>query len=453
MEAGYVPKARYALRMLLHPLGLEPRWVSARDAPRVYYGCDPGAARHAGVWLQAHPDADVFFQRSRPLDLRDTAPFEFEGLTVPACFVDGAGCPDIVASAFLWLSGWQERAVQRRDAHGRVLFEDSLAARWDTARHPVVDAYRAWLEAQLRATGTDVQRRRWLGRDWAFCPTHDVDYVRKWRAGILYRECVRHMLLNDLRESFGGRWNRMVHVGRQMVQGDPYRDALEAIPTMELDRGAAATFFVKAGGGHANDVFYRVGSPFMRRWMARMMARGFEVGFHPSYRTLDEPERMYAEKARLERVTGRPTRSIRQHYLRFDPAATPRLHASLGMSIDSTLGFAEREGFRRGTCMPFQLYDLDRDCPLGVWEMPLAFMDSAFFYRRRFEWQEALDATSDMVRACRRYGGVLVGLWHTTLGDEIDCPGWNEHFQRTLDEVLRRDAAVTSLEQALRGWA
>ena len=461
----FASRAKYALRTLLTPLGLEPRWVepgalsdtAPADAPVLYYG------RHAAtppdprmIPLTHAPGAVVFLAGTSPFDPQHASTCEIEGQPIPVCFADENGRPDMVASTFLWLSGWQERAVERRDQHGRVTFEDSLAAQFDTACFPVVDAYRVWLAERLQAGGVPISPRRWAGHDWAFCSTHDVDYGSKWRPGILYREGMQYFLQNHRGVSFRERCGRLGRVGRQMLAGDPFRRSIREIPREVASRGGTATFFVKAGAGHPRDTRYRLGSPFLKNWMARISQGDFEIGLHPTYRSIDEPDRFGLEKKRLEQALERvgtpPPISVRQHYLRFDPATTPRLQAAHGFRIDSTLGFAEHEGFRRGTCLPFQLYDLEEDHPLDVWEMPLTAMDSTLFGHRGLDLEEAIRATSSLMETCRRYGGAFVGLWHPVLGDEIDFPGWERHFLAALDEAKREGACIMALAQALGSW-
>ncbi|MEX0820921.1 MAG: polysaccharide deacetylase family protein [Rhodothermales bacterium] len=454
VRPSLVPKMRFALRMLLVPLGLEPDWIEEdRVDGALYYGANPERASAARVVFPYASSAAPFFERTAPFDVKNAARHRLASREVPVFFVDEHGRPDLVASSFLWLSGWQEWTDGRRDEHGRVRYADALSAQFDTALHPVVDAYRVDVERQLQAGGMEVKRRRWGDDRWAFCATHDVDYLRKWRPGILYREFVDYLLLNRRGDSFAERIRRTMHVLGAMGGQDPYRRAMEEMPRLVTDKGGTATYFVKSGGEDPHDVPYRVDSTFMRTWLARLAASGFEVGLHPSYVTVDEPKRLESEKQRLDRVASRPVVSVRQHYLRFDPATTPALYDRLGFEVDSTLGFAEHEGFRRGTCLPYQLYDLERDRPTKVWEMPLGLMDSALFNRRRLSADQALRAVQELASACKQHGGVLVGLWHTTLGDEMDHPGWKAHFIRSLDHATEEGAAMFSLSDALKEWA
>jgi hypothetical protein len=313
----------------------------------------------------------------------------------------------------------------------------------------VVDAYREVVAEQLVGAGIELERRLWGGKSWAFCPTHDVDYLRKWRPGILYRDLIRPLFAAG---SLRARMKRLIAAAAQFLRGDPYRSALNRMPEEVLGRGGTGTYFFKTGGTDPHDVSYRIDGRYAARLLRRLKARRFEIGLHPSYLTPDAPAMMGAEKRSLEAACGDRVVSVRQHYLRFDPLATPRYHVSAGFGIDSTLGFAEHEGFRRGTCLPFQLFDLENDVALDLWEMPLAVMDSTLFNRRGYSPEQAIEASRKLAEECRRYGGAMVVLWHNILWDELDCPDWGRHFTDMLDLAKNEGALIASLEHSLNSW-
>ncbi|WP_243664941.1 hypothetical protein [Rhodothermus marinus] len=82
--------------------------------------------------------------------------------------------------------------------------------------------------------------------------------------------------------------------------------------------------------------------------------------------------------------------------------------------------------------------------------MPLAVMESVLFVRRELGADEALRATETLLEACRRYGGVCVALWHNTLWDERDFPGWGVHFERTLQQASAKGAFIADLQSAIK---
>ena len=433
--------------MLLIPLGLQPRWTD--DAPELSYGAEAtGALVHVPAARAAWP----FFAEGTAYPPDRAAWVAWEGERWPLLFGTTAA-PDLVASAFFWLSGWQEHTTRTRDRFGRFPFAASLQARWGTATRPVVDAYREWLAERLEQAGLPLRRRTWGGRRWAFCPTHDIDYLRKWRPGIVYREVVPHALLGRLGEPPAARARRFGRVVRDWLRpGDRYRQAFVRIRERVAAHEGTATFFLKTGAHGPHDVPYRLDDPFLRREVATLRRDGFEVGLHPSFFAHQHADYLADERARLAALTGTAPHSVRQHYLRYDPPLTPRLHEAAGFRIDSTLGFSEHEGFRHGTCLPFRLFDLERNREMDLWEMPLALMDGAAFNRRGLDVAGALDVTAQLMDTCRRFGGAFVGLWHNVLWDELDAPGWGAHFEGSLALGHARGPRITSLAGGLEAW-
>lgn len=454
--ASYRPKAQYALQMLLLPLGIDPHWVDRDDLAGggVYYGPDPDAAPEAAVSLRLDPKAVAYFEDVTPYRRSRMRWRRWDGERWPVLFVDAeTDDDDLVASAFFWLSGWQEHTTPERDRHGRFPHHASLQARFATTTRPAVDAYREQVAGELRRLGIPFQRRTWGGAAWAFCPTHDVDYLRKWRKGMVYREIVLNFLGNQRRATPGRRLRRLGRFLRDWLRpGDVYRAAFERLHHETIERGGTATFFLKTGAHGPHDVFYAPDDPYLRQRIHALEDSSFEIGLHPSYYAHTHLEYLNEEHRRLaEAVTQRPV-SVRQHYLRHEAPATPRLHQAAGFRIDSSLGFAECEGFRHATCLPFQRFDLQANAPMDLWEMPLALMESAVFNRRALSIDEALRVTADILQTCRRFGGVAVMLWHNVLWDELDHPDWGLHFIETLDAAEAEGARIASLRDALTSW-
>jgi hypothetical protein len=215
-------------------------------------------------------------------------------------------------------------------------------------------------------------------------------------------------------------------------------------------RGGSATWFFKAGAHGPHDVRYPVDGTIARALIAGLRDQGHEIGLHPSFHAFSHAEYLGQEKARLEGAIQSKATAVRTHYLRYDHDRTHRDLERAGFRIDSTLGFSDRIGFRNGTCLPFRVYDHREGRPSGLWEMPLALMESALFNRMGAEPAEAEHSTRRLMETARRHGGAMVALWHNTLWDELDYPGWGAHFVNTLDAAS--EASILSLGQALAGW-
>jgi len=81
--------------------------------------------------------------------------------------------------------------------------------------------------------------------------------------------------------------------------------------------------------------------------MVHAMFLRHEIGLHSSYHAVAHPQYLQQEREQLTSATAQPELiSIRQHYLRWYERITPELFATESFAIDSTLGFADHEGFR-----------------------------------------------------------------------------------------------------------
>ncbi len=447
--------ARYALEELLRGLGLAPRWVGADGLGEggLYCGVRPGAAPGGVLVLPLHPDTAAYFASGAPYDPADVTWLDDDGDRIPFLFprrragTEGTmhraptdARPDPVASAFFWLSGWQELTTAERDEHGRFPHRVSLQAALGTTDQPTVDLYRARFGAMLAARGVPVRRPDWRGRAWAVCPTHDLDLMRKRRLGTAARA---------LRRTDG---RRAQALRQAAFAPDPLHRSVERLAAAERTVGAGATYFVKAGATGGWDVPYRLEAPRLRRTLGRLSADGFELGLHPSYFAHDHLARLCGERDRLAEAVGEQPAAVRQHFLRVDPAATPRLQAEAGFRLDSSLGFARREGFRRGTCHPFRVWDLRAARPLDLWELPLLVMDTTLFTHRGLRPEEAEAAVAGLLGAVRRAGGCGVVLWHNTAYDAVDHPGQGAVFERVLARAAGEGAALLGLGEALDAY-
>lgn len=437
----------YALDELLRGLGMDARPVR-RDDARIVVSPDPPATSALRFQVGL---SDV----RRPVRLGDLGWMEIAGeqwpLPVgssrqPAADPSGLIDADVLGSAFWWLAGVQEATTVARDRHGRFSFahalQNALAEAYGpdspgTVERPAVDAYRQWLAGALRQLGIDVPGRTWGGAPWAVALTHDVDALNAGRLRGLLGESLRGRPLDGLRRA----------VGR-----NDRRESLEALLELARQHGAQSTVFIKAGSGAPEDVPYALHGR-TRSWLQSVVSESFEVGLHPSYAAADHPRQLEAEHRRLASVLGTAPMTVRTHFLRWIDPVTLRLIESQGFEIDSTLGFSEAPGFRRGTAHPFRLYDLHVDRVTDLWEMPLAVMDTTVFDHQHLSEADALATALTVCDAARESGGVAVLLWHSYVGGDASI--WRRRLV-VLEAILRRaqetGAAIGPLRALLDAW-
>lgn len=439
----FIPKARYAVEMLLLGLGLTPDWI-AKDAlteAGLYYGPQPGSVENGALCVALKPETLAFFSARRAITEEECGVLQWDGGDWLLPFGEqGAGVlgelPDVIAAAFFWLSGWQEYTTTERDQHGRFPYTASLQAKLDIALQPLVDVYRAWLGERLSERGVAVPGRTWSGKPWAVALTHDIDFIETRK-----RSRLMSLVHGKLGEAFA-EWGKE----------DPRRKALYLMKSAEVARRITATYFFKGGASAPEDVGYGLDEPWLRRFMDGLKADGFEIGFHPSYAAYDHPQRLRDELRALKNTIGLPLRSVRTHFLRWVDPTTPRMLDQAGFRVDSSLGFSKHEGFRRATCHPFRLFDLVANRPLEIWEMPLAVMDTTLVSHRGLSGEEATESIQAVFAAAKRVGGCAVLLWHNTLYDEVNFPGQAAVFERTMDAAIAEGAFVGSLRDMVREY-
>ncbi|NNF57825.1 MAG: hypothetical protein HKN04_06245 [Rhodothermaceae bacterium] len=442
--ADWLPKARYAVEMLLLGLGLAPAWVEREELPEgaLYYGPELEAAEGAAVRIRLAPETTAYFEAPHALDPARWGTLRWEGTDWPLPFGASEQAvianQDVIASAFYWLAGVAEATTPDRNVHGRYPYEASPQAALDSVLLPAVDAYRAWLGERLDAQGIAIPGRTWEGKPCAVALTHDVDFVRLHRFGAF----ARGVRARD--------WSR---ASEAFTRLDPRRDSLHRLHDDEALRGVTATYFVKAGASAPEDVPYRLDVAWLRAFLADLQRGGFEIGLHPSYHAHDHAERLAEEHDRLASVLDARPEAVRMHFLRWTAPTTPRLLDAAGFRLDSTLGFSAHEGFRRATSHPFRLYDLGANRPLDLWEVPLAVMDTTLFTHHQLAPDAAETRIAAVLQAVKRVGGCAVLLWHSTLYDERRAPGQGTVFERTLDRALAEGAHVGSLRDVLAAWS
>jgi hypothetical protein len=140
------------------------------------------------------------------------------------------------------------------------------------------------------------------------------------------------------------------------------------------------------------------------------------------------------------RVTGN-----RYHYLRVDPHRNLRDIESADLRYDTTLGFPDAIGFRAGIARPFRPWDVDRDAPMDLVEVPLAVMDATF--DRRYLNLSARKAWPDLERLldwAAVNGAAFAILWHPERFDPPTSGGWDRLYYRVLDAIGERGGVCVS---------
>lgn len=320
---------------------------------------------------------------------------------------------DLFASTFFMLTRWEERLPGDRDDHDRLPTESHLSVRYGFSDRAVVNEWAEFLGGLLRVAGHEFPVKKNRSE---LVLSHDLDriYGGPWLRSV--RTCLKPMQPRRIAVDHFYRLRRI-----------DFRNTIRAMLDRSEAGGIRARLYVIAGGENEKEGYYSLDEPRVLDLLTEVRSRGHIIGFHPSYWTYRDEGRWNAERDRLESAIGDSVREGRQHYLRFDPKRTWRIWERAGMDMDSTMGFADRVGFRCGTGDPYPLYDIEERTPKSLLEQPLLLMDSALL--KVDDPEQALDRLRN---TCFRHGMTCTMLFHNHLLDPVP---WN-HMQRIWSDLI-----------------
>ena len=337
---------------------------------------------------------------------------------------------DIFGAAFFMLSRYEEAVLPDRDHHDRFPATASLAYRAGFLDRPLIDEYLEILWTAMQRLWPGLQRKPRQPRTRVTC---DVDSPYAYSGSL---KVAARGLAGDLlkRRSPALAWrNLRGHWGacRDDYRLDPPRAGLAHIMDVNERAGRAVAFyFIPENTDPGRDTQESLDHPRLRPLLRELHARGHEIGIHPGYQTYRHPEALARSVATLRRVLAeegidQPQLGGRQHFLRWETPTTARLWDEQGLDYDSTLSFADRPGFRCGTCREYPLYDLHQRRPLRLRERPLIVMECSVIAERYLGLgysDQALALMQGYRDTCHRFGGDFTLLWH------------NAHFSHEADK-------------------
>lgn len=319
---------------------------------------------------------------------------------------------DLLAAILFTLSRVEESLCKNRDEHGRFAANESLAARHDYLERPIIDEYGLAFAQVLEQLLPSWQPN---ARSFRFKLTHDIDDI-----GIPFQASTS-----------------LAHTVKRRNPGATMRDFLSTLGMAEpaeltLVRDLAkisqarripSAFYWKASPRGPRDSGYDPSDLRVQRVIRLLREQGFELGVHPGYETFHSRQELATEVDRLRHALRADSPGGRQHYLRWSTETWLDWEAC-GLSYDSSLGFADRFGFRAGTAYPYRPWCLEQNRELNLVEVPLILMDCTPVKYMKLKRVDALARIRTLVERTAVTGGVFTLLWHNTPLLDPDYSGW-----------------------------
>ncbi len=352
---------------------------------------------------------DAFFSKY-PNDLEylklENIPFKIEEL-------------DMFAASFFMLTRWEEYVNRNRDDHSRFPATESLAYKQGFLDRPIVNEYVEELKKMLLEFDDSLVFKN---REYQLFLTHDVDELYMWKS---WKQVFR-VGLGDIikRKSLSLAFERIAEYF--LIKKDKINDPFDTFDWL-MDKseaiGVKSRFYFMSGGVTKYDNRYKIDEPKSLELMEKIKKRGHIIGIHPSYNAFNDSMQFKKEVDALEKVVGGKITEGREHYLRFEVPATWQIWEDNGMEVDSTCGYADKEGFRCGTGDQFSVFNILSREKLNVKERPLVMMDCSLFDYNSYSYHEAKRKINNMIKQTHAF----TMLWHNSYikhikfyGDYID---------------------------------
>jgi len=333
---------------------------------------------------------------------------------------------DIFSASFFMLTRWEEYVNRTRDKHGRFPATESLAYKEGFLDRPIVNEMLEELKAELFALGLNQKPKT---KNYQLVLTHDIDRVYKCSSLVK----IGREFLGDIfkrREPLYAIKTLLNNILSYLkLKKDPF-DTYDYLMDMSEKVGVRSYFFLHSSSSSTFDVCNDESS--LVNIVKKIQKRGHPIGYHPSYDAYNNRELFIQDKKKIERVTGSKLTFGRQHYLRFEIPTTWQIWEDTGMEWDSTLGYADKEGFRCGVCYPFSVFNILTRKKLRLQERPLIVMEGSFVdYQDDITPDKMEMKINDLLQKVKKYNGEFVFLWHNS----SFSGNWKE-FEHVYERVL-----------------
>jgi hypothetical protein len=357
---------------------------------------------------------------------------------------------DFIKSIFYLLSGYQEYKNKDVDSIGRFLSASSIQTKLAINNKPIVNYYLAeiikGIEEFCSIHNLEINRRN-FSNTFTFFLTHDVDRVKYYNLNsFLYTAKLLFGLNNsDKKKPF--LIKELFRIGFHILNifdnRDPYWN-FKDMSGKEKELGICSTYFFLPKDQKHVDSYYNIDQKKISGLIEFLRKEGNEIGLHGTVRSSSSLESLKKILSDFLCAAKQTQTGIRQHRLMWQHPLTARIHDIAGISYDSTLGFADHEGFRNSYCHPFKIFDFENNQMLSYWEIPLNVMDSTLFHNRRLSIADATESIMTILEEIKRFNGVFTLLWHNSYFNESEVPGITNFYYDLLNLIIAEKPEIST---------
>jgi hypothetical protein len=347
---------------------------------------------------------------------------------------------DILGLTYWMLNRIEEIGSKDLDSHGRFPAINSHAYKHGYLERPIVDEWLNILGQAIQKQWPQVALKQ---HEFIMKVSHDVDmpsrYAFRSPMSLLSAIAGDVFKYNNMKGILLALWIRLTV--RQHLHPADLFNTFDWIMDQSESIGIVSSFYFICGRTDISmDGDYEIEHPIMCNLMRNIHERGHKVGLHPSYGTYQEPALISKEANRLRKVMDeldikQEKLGGRMHYLRWEQPKTLQAWNDAGMTYDSSLGYADRPGFRCGTCHEYPAFNAVTQKLLHLRVRPLVAMECSVMakgYSNLGDGEEAFNKFIELKKTCRLVSGSFTLLWHNS---ELIIKTKRSLYKRILNEV------------------
>lgn len=329
---------------------------------------------------------------------------------------------DILGLTYWMLNRLEEIHRTDLDNHERFPAINSHAYKYGYLDRPIVDEWLDILQQVIQRVWPNLKLKK---HQFSIKVSHDVDVPSRFAFSTPFSviKSMASLVLknNNIKLALMAPF---IYLGskNKIHPLDPYNTFDWLMNISEKNNLKSAFYFICGRTDKSKDALYEPEHPIIKKMMLEIYKRGHEVGLHPSYNSYNNPEQINFEAQRLKKVCKelgieQSQWGGRMHFLRWSHPTTLQAWNDAEMSYDSTLGYADRPGFRCGTCHEYTGFNPVTDTILHIKIRPLIIMDCSVIaqhYMGLGYTKKALNQIIKYKRICEKVEGNFTFLWHNS---------------------------------------
>ncbi|TYB30270.1 MAG: hypothetical protein FXF47_10075 [Candidatus Mcinerneyibacterium aminivorans] len=346
---------------------------------------------------------------------------------------------DYIGTIFFFLSGyWEYTHNEMKDKYFRFPAKESFQYKKGILEEPIVEILVERIRYEISLELKENKPKYFI--------THDIDMLSLANGFSFYKNVVGDIIKRKSPSL------ALRKLAMKVKRENPF--SVSNLVNMHEKNGTKGTFFFMPDiqpkltpGGYDLDN----NKDYLRRLVKEIKSIGGSIGMHYDGRHLTE-NRMHDDIKSLENIFQTKIDCGRAHFLLFSIKKSFDIYEKSGIKLDTSGGFADKVGFRFGTCKPFRPFSFEEGKEYNIIEMPLIVMDGSLKSEKYMNLspEEGFRKIRALISKVHKYTGVFTILWHNTSFFTGGWENWEWVYHRVLKNAVKNDFEFVTSKDVIR---